>query len=184
LGGCGLPLQGLLFDFALQQWSLLRFKHCPILRHAGCFVTRDAFEGHVAKTDCYDIVAVVFNRDVRTMIQARLTIFAHPNRREEMVRSIRMLMRSSRLDSGCLDCRLYSDVADPNALTLIEEWATQSDMERRLRSAAYGQLLQLVELSRQPPETVFHTITETSGIEAIQQNRLPGVQNSVRGEGV
>jgi quinol monooxygenase YgiN len=94
-----------------------------------------------------------------------------------------MLMTSSLLDSGCLDCRLYSDVADPNALTLTEEWATQADMERRLRSAAYGQLLQLVELSLHPPETVFHTITQTSGIEAIQQNRLPGGQRSVGGEG-
>ena len=94
-----------------------------------------------------------------------------------------MLMRSSLLDRGCLDCRLYSDVADPNALTLVEEWATQSDMNRRMRSATYGQLLQLVELSRHPPEAVFHTITETSGIEAIQQTRLPGGQSSVSGEG-
>jgi quinol monooxygenase YgiN len=118
------------------------------------------------------------------MIQARLTIFAHPNRRQELVSSIRMLMRSLLLDSGCLDCRLYSDVADPDALTLMEEWATQSDMERRLRSAAYGQLLQLVELSRHPPKTVFHTITATSGMEAIQQNRVPGVRISESGEGI
>ena len=61
------------------------------------------------------------------------------------------LIESSRLDSGCLDCRLYADVADPNALTLVEEWATRPDMERRLRSAAYGQLLQLMEVSREPP---------------------------------
>ena len=107
------------------------------------------------------------------MIQARLTIFAFPNRREELVTSIRTLIESSQLDTGCLDCRLYADVSDPNALMLLEEWATRSDMARRLRSAAYGQLLQLVELSRLPPETVFHTVTETSGIEAIRQIRLP-----------
>ena len=107
------------------------------------------------------------------MIQARLTIFAHPNRREELVRSICSLVESSQLDSGCLDCRLYSDVADPNALTLVEEWATRPDMERRLRSNAFGQLLQLMEISRKPPETVFHTITETSGLDTIRQVRLP-----------
>ena len=90
------------------------------------------------------------------MIQARLTIVADPNRREEMVRSICTLIESSRLDSGCLDCRLYADVANPNALTLVEEWATRPDLERRLRSTEYGQLLQLMEVSREPPETVFH----------------------------
>jgi quinol monooxygenase YgiN len=117
------------------------------------------------------------------MIQARLTIFADPDRREELVRSICTLIESSRLDSGCLDCRLYADVADPNALTLLEEWATAADMDRRLRSIAYGQLLQLMELSRQPPETVFHNITETTGIETIQQIRLPRARAATRGDG-
>jgi quinol monooxygenase YgiN len=107
------------------------------------------------------------------MIQARLTIFADPNQREELVRGICALIESSRLDSGCVACRLYADVADPNALTLVEEWASQPDMERRLRSTAYGQLLQLMEVSLTPPETVFHTITETSGLETIRQARLP-----------
>src|SRR5262245_19291681 len=107
------------------------------------------------------------------MIQARLTIFAVPAQREEMVRGLCALIESSRLDSGCVACHLYADVADPNTLTLVEEWATRPDMERRLRSTAYGQLLNLMEVSREPPETVFHTITETSGLETIRQVRLP-----------
>jgi quinol monooxygenase YgiN len=115
------------------------------------------------------------------MIQARLTIFAHPNRREELVRSICSLVESSQLDSGCLNCRLYADVSDPNSITLLEEWATGADMERRLRSTAYGQLLQLMELSRLPPETVFHTITETTGIEAIRRIRLPAARAATSG---
>ena len=107
------------------------------------------------------------------MIQARITIFAESSQREELVRSIYRLIESSRLDAGCLDCRLYSDVANPDALTLVEEWATQPDMERRLRSTAYGRLLQLLEVSREPPETIFHTIAETSGLETIRNVRLP-----------
>src|SRR5687768_6601143 len=106
------------------------------------------------------------------MIQARLTIVAQPNRREELVRGINALIESSRLDSGCLHCQLYADVTDPDVLTLVEEWATRTDMERRLRSTAYGYLLQLMEASREPPETVFHTITDTSGLETIRQARL------------
>jgi quinol monooxygenase YgiN len=106
------------------------------------------------------------------MIQARLTIFAHPNRRDEMVRSIRELIESSRLDSGCLDCRSYVHITDSNAITLVEKWVTRRDMERRLRSTTYGQLLQLMEMSLEPPETVFHTITQTSGLETIREARL------------
>ena len=116
------------------------------------------------------------------MIQARLTIFAQPSRREEIVRSISTLIDSSRLDSGCLDCRLYTEVANPNALTLVEEWATRPDMERRLRSTAYGQLLQLMEVSSEPPVTVFHTITETSGMDTIRQVRIPVDRSTMSGK--
>jgi quinol monooxygenase YgiN len=118
------------------------------------------------------------------MIQARLTIFAQPNQREELVRSICRLIESSRLDSSCLDCRLYYDVANPDALTLVEEWASQPDLERRLRSTAYGQLLQLLEVSREPPETVFHTITATSGLETIRNVRIPVVDSGFKGGGI
>jgi quinol monooxygenase YgiN len=118
------------------------------------------------------------------MIQARLTIFAQPNQREELVRSIYSLIESSRLDSSCLDCRLYSDVANPDALTLVEEWATRSDLERRLRSTSYGQLLQLLEVSRDPPETVFHTITATTGLETIRNVRMPVINSGIKGDGI
>jgi quinol monooxygenase YgiN len=118
------------------------------------------------------------------MIQARLTIFADPKRREELVSSIFRLTELSQLDSGCLNCRLYADVADPDALTLVEEWATRPDMERRLRSSAYGQLLQLMEVSCEPPQTVFHTISETSGIETVRQARLPVDRAKVGGDGI
>jgi quinol monooxygenase YgiN len=107
------------------------------------------------------------------MIQARLTIVADPHQRDEIVRSICTLTESSRLDAGCVDCRLYVGVANPNAITLEEEWASRHDLERRLRSTEYGQLLQLMEVSCEPPETIFHMIAETSGLETIRQVRLP-----------
>lgn len=116
------------------------------------------------------------------MIQARLTIVAQPSRREELVRGINAIIESSRLDAGCLHCRLYADVADPDVLMLVEEWATRPDMDRRLRSTAYGHLLQLMEVSREPPETVFHTISETCGLETIQRVRLPADRTMIRRE--
>jgi quinol monooxygenase YgiN len=128
-------------------------------------------------------VGVSLAETVRGMIQARLTIFAHPTQRDELVRSIMLLVEASRLDSGCLDCRLYADVADPNALTLVEEWTTRNDMERRMRSNSFGQLLQLMEASSEPPESVFHTITETSGLEAIRKARFPSGRTVVQRQG-
>jgi quinol monooxygenase YgiN len=106
------------------------------------------------------------------MIQARITISAQPNQREQLVHTIYKLIESCRRDASCLGCQLYSDVANPYVLTLVEEWASWNDMERRLRSASYGQLLQLMEVSAERPETIFHTITKTSGLETIRNVRL------------
>jgi quinol monooxygenase YgiN len=117
------------------------------------------------------------------MIQARVTIYAQPMRRDEVVKTIRKLVEQSQLESGCLTCQLYADVADPDALTLLEEWSNRAEMERRMESAAFGQLLQLMELSRRPPEAVFHTITESSGLEAVQQVRMPDRRSATPGDG-
>jgi quinol monooxygenase YgiN len=118
------------------------------------------------------------------MVQARFTIFAEPERREDLVRSIRSLIESARLDSACADCRLLFDVADPNAITLVEEWSTRAAMERRMRSAAYGRLMQLLELSCRPPEARFHVIAETSGLEAIERIRLSDGRIATGADGV
>jgi quinol monooxygenase YgiN len=118
------------------------------------------------------------------MIQSRVTIYALPNHRDELIRSICQLVESLRLDSGCHDCRLYVAVSDPNAITLVEEWRTRRDMERRLRSTAYGQLLQLMEMSHAPPETVFHTISQTSGLETIREARLSINATTAKGGGL
>jgi len=100
-------------------------------------------------------------------------VFTDPDQRDEMATGIRRLIESSRLDSGCVDCRLYADVANPAALTLVDKWASRSDLERRLRSVAYGQLLQLLESSSEPPEFAFHTIAETTGLKTVREARIP-----------
>ena len=54
---------------------------------------------------------------------------------------------------------------------LVEEWATEADLERRLRSEAYRQLLQLMEFSPEPPEVQLRTVRDTRGMEAIYEAR-------------
>ena len=101
------------------------------------------------------------------MIQASLRIVAPAGKRDEIVRTFRSLLEPTEVKHGCLGCRFYQDVADENALTYVEEWQTQEDLERHLRSDQYRKLLALIDLSTAPPELRFHTISETSGIEYL-----------------
>ena len=101
------------------------------------------------------------------MLQASLRIVAPPERRDEIVQTFRSLVEPTEVKRGCLGCRFYQDVADKNALTYVEQWRTQEDCERHLRSEQYRKLLALIDLSTSPPELRFHTISETSGIEYL-----------------
>jgi quinol monooxygenase YgiN len=106
------------------------------------------------------------------MIHASVTIIARAEQRECLRRALRALLSPTRVEPGCLSCHLYEDVEQPDALTLVEEWATPADVDRRLRSDSYRQLLQLMESSQRPPEVLFHVIADTRGLEAVQQARL------------
>lgn len=73
----------------------------------------------------------------------------------------------TRVEPGCLRCKLYEDVEDWAAFTLVQEWSTPADFERHLRSETYRRLLMLMELSVGPPEVRYHVISATMGMEAI-----------------
>ncbi len=101
------------------------------------------------------------------MIQASLRLVAPAERRDEIVQTFRSLVGPTEVKGGCLGCRFYQDVADENALTYVEDWQTQEDLQPHLRSEQYRKLLALIDLSTAPPELRFHTISETSGIEYL-----------------
>jgi hypothetical protein len=60
---------------------------------------------------------------------------------------------------------------DANIFTLMEEWHTQEDFERRLRSEAYRKVLEVMELASEAPTVQFHTVVQTVSIEAIYAAR-------------
>jgi quinol monooxygenase YgiN len=106
------------------------------------------------------------------MILASVTIIAATGQREELLRALRSLLGPIRVEPGCLSCHLYQDVEQPEALTLVEEWASPTDVERRLRSDEYRLLLQLMESSPEPPKVAFHVVEQTQGLERVHQARL------------
>src|SRR5262245_36702990 len=106
------------------------------------------------------------------MIHSVVAIVARAGQREELLRALRALLHPTRVEPGCLCCRLYENVEDPCVITLIEEWSTHADLEQRLKSDAYRQLLELMELSSAPPELAFYDVASTTGMERIAAARL------------
>jgi quinol monooxygenase YgiN len=108
------------------------------------------------------------------VIQATVTIVAHPNQRQAVLEALGWLLAGAAGEVGCLRRRLYEDVETKGSFTFVEEWATAADFQRRLRSAAYLRLLQIMELSAEPPEVRFLEVVGTKGMEVVHAAREVG----------
>ena len=78
-------------------------------------------------------------------------------------------MVGTRAQSGSLGCWAW---ADPDATVhYVEEWATEADMRRRVRSNCFTPLLSLLELAHEPPRVQFDFVTTTRGLDYVVQAR-------------
>ena len=53
----------------------------------------------------------------------------------------------------------------------LEEWETQTDMRRRVRSARFTSLLSVMESTPQQPQIQFDFVTSTRGIDYVAEIR-------------
>jgi quinol monooxygenase YgiN len=84
-----------------------------------------------------------------------------------------LLMLSSilaplRVQPGCLLARVYVDADNACALTLLQEWESQRDLDRYLASEACKVVLAVLEGSQLAPEIRFDTVATRSGLEVIE----------------
>ena len=108
------------------------------------------------------------------MIQVHVGMIAPPEKRDEIERTWRARVAPTRALRGCLDCRLYREVDDEGALSLVELWQDHAAWERHALSASFREVLVVVELSLEPPEIAFQTIQTTRGLPylaALQSQR-------------
>jgi quinol monooxygenase YgiN len=105
------------------------------------------------------------------MIAWGLRIHVPPAKRGEIDRILRSLLGPARVRGGCLACRVYQDMEDPEVLALVQEWASPDDLERYLRSEDYPTLLALMESGAERPEIWFDTIATREGLERLAAAR-------------
>ncbi|MBI4773199.1 MAG: antibiotic biosynthesis monooxygenase [Deltaproteobacteria bacterium] len=106
------------------------------------------------------------------MITATLRVTVPAHRRSEVLDLLRSVIEPTQVEPGCLSCRLYQDLENEEALLFEEEWKTQADLDRHIRSDRYVQILAAIDMSSKPPEIRFNTIARTKGIEAIRAARV------------
>lgn len=109
---------------------------------------------------------------MRKTIQAVLRIPASGESHAEIVQVLRSLVEPTRVQRGCVSCRLYLELNDPYPLTWFEEWETHRDFVRHLKSTPYKKILAALDMADAEPEVRFDTIVATTGLETVEAARL------------
>ncbi len=105
------------------------------------------------------------------MILATIRIMVAPRRRSEALEILNRAAERTRVQPGCLSCRIYHD-EQVEAVFMVEEvWECQEDLNRHLRSDDYRHVLFVTEMAVEPPEIAFRTISQSAGFEIIEKAR-------------
>jgi len=74
-------------------------------------------------------------------------------------------MRPAQLDRGCASARLYSEIGNPECLNYVEEWKSEEDLKRNLRSERFVRLVAIMEIAAGPPALTFSHVIDGDGLE-------------------
>lgn len=102
------------------------------------------------------------------MIISTLRMVVRPERRNDLLATIRGMLEPSRVERGCLSYGLYEDVEDRDSFLLLEEWETEEDFESHISRDSQRQLIELMDLLSKQPDLKFNTVSHTAGMDLLE----------------
>jgi quinol monooxygenase YgiN len=109
------------------------------------------------------------------MIHATIRMTLPSGKAEEAVEILRSVAERTRVQPGCISCRVYHDVEEKHVIMIEEVWAGQEELERHLRSSEYRNVLLVLEMALEEPEIRFSAFSHASGVETIEKARSGGI---------
>ena len=94
---------------------------------------------------------------------------------------MRLLASPTRIEPGCLGCRVWTEDSDESSVRYVEEWATEEAMRLRVRSERFTRLLEVLESAPRRPSVQFDFVTKTRGLDYVAEVRnVDGMLKSPR----
>jgi hypothetical protein len=93
---------------------------------------------------------------------------------QPIVHELRFLSLPVRIEPDCLGCWVWVDDYEEIAVRYVEQWTTEEAMRRRVRSAGFTHLLEVLEYAREAPRVQFDFVTATRGLDYVADVRGHG----------
>jgi quinol monooxygenase YgiN len=109
----------------------------------------------------------------------RLTVaFRAPARNaQSLLATLRTLMRATRLEPGCLECRAWTEDDEEHDYCQVhyeERWSSERQIEGRVRSEAFTKLLEVLEAAPEGPDVQFDFVSRQQGLDYVAKVREAG----------
>ena len=82
------------------------------------------------------------------------------------------LMVTTRAEPACVSCRLCTDAGPQTVISYVEEWRSEEDLKRQLKSERFAALAELMEHASQQPSIEFIVGNSSRGSEYAEEVRL------------
>jgi quinol monooxygenase YgiN len=105
------------------------------------------------------------------MITVTLRIKVSSKRCQDLINDAKLILGPTRILAGCISCRLYQDLDEPDAVFLVEEWESRENLDRHFNSEQCRIMLSLMEASDQFPEIKINTVSKMEALKAIEAVR-------------
>jgi quinol monooxygenase YgiN len=102
------------------------------------------------------------------MVVITLKVLFSPASRIRGLEILRAVVGPLQGEPGFVRFNLSQAIDDENAVTFEEVWNSQADLDRRISSEQYRHILAVMDLSLEPPEIDFRTVSPGSGMEKIK----------------
>jgi quinol monooxygenase YgiN len=90
---------------------------------------------------------------------------------QQVVHALRFLASALRLEHACRGCWVWVEDSDESTIRYVEEWSTDEAMRLRVRSAAFTQLLEVLESAPEAPCVQFDFVAQTRGLDYVAEVR-------------
>ena len=88
---------------------------------------------------------------------------------EGLLDALRYVSTATRFGEGWLGCSVWA--GPESTVQYIEEWSSEEDMRRRVRSEAFTALLAVIESVPAAPQVRFDFVTRTRGLDYVAEVR-------------
>jgi len=103
------------------------------------------------------------------MIISLIRILAEPDNKEEILEILFSVKGPTEGEPGCISCRMYQDIENEHIIAYEEVWRNRENLFKHIRSDLYRNILAVMDMSSDPPDVRFNTISNSAGMELIKE---------------